>query len=124
MDHYHELIADLREPTRALRQAIPDAWAGFGAMHDAAFAPGALPVHVKELIALAIAVVKECDGCIAAHVRAAASKGASAEEVAEMLAVALLMDGGPATVYGPRAWAAFAEFAPGGAESGAGGGSD
>jgi len=27
------------------------------------------------------------------------------------LSVALLMDGGTATVYGPRAWAAFEEFA-------------
>jgi hypothetical protein len=28
-----------------------------------------------------------------------------------MLAVALLMDGGTASVYGPRAWEAFVEFA-------------
>ena len=36
---------------------------------------------------------------------------ATPEEVAEALSVALLMDGGTATVYGPRAWAAFEEFA-------------
>jgi AhpD family alkylhydroperoxidase len=66
---------------------------------------------VKELMALAISVVKQCDGCIANHARAAAKQGATAEEVAETLGVALLMAGGPATVYGPRAWEAFHEFA-------------
>jgi AhpD family alkylhydroperoxidase len=70
------------------------------------------PPHVKELVALAIAVSKECDGCIAYHARGAALQGATREELAEVLAVALLMNGGPATVYGPRAWAAFDEFAP------------
>jgi AhpD family alkylhydroperoxidase len=64
------------------------------------------------VIAVAIAVSKECDGCIAYHARGAAMKGASREELAEVLAVALLMNGGPASVYGPRAWAAFEEFAP------------
>ena len=32
-------------------------------------------------------------------------------EVAELLGVALLMDGGTASVYAPRAWEAFQEFA-------------
>ena len=107
----HEVLADLREPTRELRKAIPEAWAGFGALHEHALAAGALPAHLKELVALAISVSKQCDGCIAAHTRAAAAKGASHEEVAEVLAVALLMDGGPASIYAPRAWAAFNEFA-------------
>ena len=62
-------------------------------------------------MALAIAVVKECDGCIAYHAKAAARRGATADEVAETLGVALLMDGGSASVNGPRAWQAFAEFA-------------
>jgi AhpD family alkylhydroperoxidase len=73
-------------------------------------ADGALPRRTKELIALAIAVVKGCDGCIASHAKGAARHGASLEEVAEALSVTMLMDGGPATVYGPRAWEAFAEF--------------
>ena len=41
-----------------------------------------------------IAVVKEFDGCIAYHAKAAALKGATSEAVAEALSVALLMDGG------------------------------
>ncbi|MDA8291090.1 MAG: carboxymuconolactone decarboxylase family protein [Actinomycetota bacterium] len=106
-----ELIAELREPTRSLRRAAPDAWAGFGQLHDAALSDGALPARVKELVALVVSVVKQCDGCIAYHAKAAAARGATPDEVAEALSVAILMDGGPATTYGPRAWAAFHEFA-------------
>ena len=111
MNHYSDVIADLAEPTKSLRDASPDAWAGFGQLHKAAVADGALSARVKELMALSIAVVKQCDGCIAYHAKAAARRGATPEEVADALAVALLMDGGTASVYGPRAWDAYHEFA-------------
>jgi len=85
-------------------------YAGYKELHDAALAPGALDVKTKELIALAIAVSKECDGCIAAHAHAAVQHGASPAEAAEMIGVTFVMNGGPATVYGARAFAAFQEF--------------
>ena len=107
---YGEVISDLVEPTASLRDATPEVWAGFGQLHKAAVADGALPAKVKELMALAIAVVKHCDGCIAYHAKAAARRGATPEEVAEALGVALLMDGGTASVYGPRAWDAYREL--------------
>lgn len=105
------VIDDLKEPTRSLSQMTPEVWAGFAELHRAAVADGALPASVKELMALAIAVVKQCDGCIAYHAKAAARRGATPEEVAEALGVALLMDGGTASVYGPRAWDAYRELA-------------
>ena len=110
MGQWSEVITDLRMPTRDLRQAAPAAWAGFGALHDAALADGALSARVKELMALVAAVMKQCDGCVAYHAKAAARLGATPEEVAEALAVTLLMDGGTASVYGPRAWQAYNEF--------------
>jgi AhpD family alkylhydroperoxidase len=110
MEHYHQLLADLHEPTQGLRNAIPETWAGFASLHRAAVAEGAVPTRLKEAVALAMSVVKRCDGCIAFHAKAAARAGASAEEVAEMLGVALLMDGGTASVYAPRAWEAFQEL--------------
>lgn len=112
MGHYTDVIDELKEPTRSLREAAPAAWAGFGQLHKEAVSDGALSAVVKELMALTIAVVKHCDGCIAYHAKAAARRGATPEQVAEALSVALLMDGGTATVYGPRAWDAFREFAP------------
>lgn len=111
MGHYEHVIKDLRDPTIALRKAIPETWRGFTDLHQHAVEDGALPGSVKELIALAIAVVDGCDGCIAYHARAAVKKGASSEEAAEALGVALLMAGGPASVNAPRAWDAFQEFA-------------
>ena len=105
------MIDDLKEPARSLSQAIPEVWAGFSQLHRAALGDGALPARVKELMALAISVVKRCDGCIAYHAKAAAQRGANPQEVAEALGVALLMDGGTASVYGPRAWDAYREFA-------------
>jgi AhpD family alkylhydroperoxidase len=111
MSHYRDVIADLVEPTTSLRDANRDVWAGFGQLHKAAVADGALPAETKELIALVVAVVKQCDGCIAYHAKAAARRGATPDEVAEALGVALLMDGGTASVYGPRAWDAYREFA-------------
>jgi AhpD family alkylhydroperoxidase len=101
---------ELRTPTRELRHAIPGVYEGYKHLHEAALAAGALDARTKELIALAIAVSTQCDGCIAAHAHGAVLRGASPEEAAEAIGVAFLMNGGPATVYGARAFAAFNEF--------------
>ena len=104
------ILDELGPLHRALRRNIPEVYKGFQALHGAAFAPGALDVKTKELMAFAIAVVERCDGCIASHAQAAARAGASEEEAAEAIGVAFLMNGGPATIYGPRAFSAFCEF--------------
>lgn len=110
MAQHQQTLRELREPTGSLRRAIPGTWEGFTDLHQAAMADGEVPSRLKEAVALAISVVKRCDGCIAYHARAAARAGATPGEVAEMLGVALLMDGGTASVYAPRAWEAFNEF--------------
>jgi len=110
MGRFHDVIHDLRQPTRDLGAAIPGPWAGFSDLHQAATADGVLPGRMKELIASAIAVAHSCDGCIAYHARASAIRGATEAEVAEALGVALLMAGGPASVEAPRAFEAFREF--------------
>ena len=110
MEHNHEVLDDLREPTRSLRHAMPETWAAFQSLHSVAMADGEIPVALKEGVALALSVVKRCDGCIAYHARAAARAGATQAQIAELLGLALLMDGGTASVYAPRAWAAFLEF--------------
>jgi AhpD family alkylhydroperoxidase len=108
--HWHDVRSALRGPAIELREAMGETWQHFSAMSSAAVKDGAIPGRIKEVIALTLAVSKQCDGCIASHARAAARKGATPEEVAEGLAVALSMGGGPATVYGPRAWEAYQEF--------------
>jgi AhpD family alkylhydroperoxidase len=108
-----EIQNELTVSGRRLRAAITEVYAGYRALHGAAMADGALPARMKELIALAIAVTRECDGCIAAHARAAVRQGATTQEAAEAMGVAILMNGGPGTVWGPRAYAAFEEYASG-----------
>ena len=110
MTYGQQVLDDLRPETRELRKMIPDVYQGFGALHGAAFAAGVLDTKTKELIALAIAVSTQCDGCIASHARAAAKNGATLEEAAEAIGVTLLMGGGPSSIYAPRAYAAFVEF--------------
>ena len=105
------VLRELSPLHRELRRAIPDVYQGFGELHRAAFAEGALDPRTKELIALAIGVVEGCDGCIASHGQAAARAGATRQEAAEAIGVTFLMNGGPATIYGPRAYNAFCEFA-------------
>jgi AhpD family alkylhydroperoxidase len=109
--HGKAVLDELNPLTRNLRQAIPDVYAGFRELHHAAFAPGeGLDTRMKELIAVAIAVAVECDGCIASHARAAVRAGATKQEAADMLGVTFLMGGGPASIYAPRAYDAFCEF--------------
>lgn len=112
MTHSHgkAVLDELAPLGRELRKAIPDVYKGFGEMHSAALAPGALTTSTKELIALAIAVIERCDGCIASHARGAVRAGATKQEAAEAIGVTYLMGGGPSTIYGPRAYAAFCEF--------------
>lgn len=118
MSYGEAVRQELRDPARALRRAIPEVYEGYRQLHAAAFASGSLDEKIKELIALALAVSKECDGCIASHARGAARSGASADEVAEALGVAIAMNGGPGTVYGARAFAAFLEYAESGTDQG------
>lgn len=109
--HGKAVLSELAPLHRKLRKAIPDTYRGFRELHSAAFAEGDLPVKMKELIALALAVAQGCDGCIASHAQAAVRAGATRQEAAEAIGVTFLMNGGPATIYGPRAYDAFTEFA-------------
>lgn len=109
--HGKDVQDELRGPARALRERIPGVYQAYSSLHTAAMAAGTLDLATKELIALAVAVTKQCDGCIASHARGAARRGATADQVAEAIGVAVLLNGGPGTVYGPRAFDAFLEFA-------------
>ena len=109
--HGKKVLRELSPLHRDLRRAIPEVYDGFRELSTAAFADGALDRKTKELIALTIGVVQGCDGCVASHGQAAARAGATRQEAAEAIGVTFLMNGGPATIYGARAYDAFCEFA-------------
>jgi AhpD family alkylhydroperoxidase len=106
MDHIRE---ELRQPAIDLRGLIPDVMKGYAALSSAAMAEGELSVGTKELIALAVAITRECDGCIVAHARGCVRAGVSRQQLAEMIGVAITLNGGPGTVWGPRALRVFDE---------------
>jgi len=53
----------------------------------------------KELIAVGISVVINCESCMEWHIRQAAIDGATQEEVLEAIEVGIEMGGGPATTF-------------------------
>ena len=67
-------------------------------LEEAAFADGALSVGQKELIAIGIALVGNCESCIEAHIKEALDAGISKEQIIEAVGVAIEMGGGPVTV--------------------------
>jgi AhpD family alkylhydroperoxidase len=67
-----------------------------------------LDAKTRELIALAVGVTRQCDGCITTHVHAARKHGATVEEIAEALGVAIAVNAGAALVYSARVLDAFA----------------
>ena len=67
-------------------------------MEKAAFSDGALPKKAKELIAVGISVVIDCESCMQWHIEQAAKADATMAEVLEAIEVGIEMGGGPATV--------------------------
>jgi AhpD family alkylhydroperoxidase len=109
MESMNTIREELRQPALDLHDLIPDVMRGHAEMSAAAVREGEVTSATKELIAVAIAITRECDGCIVAHTRGALRQGVTRQQLAEAIGVAISMNGGPATVWGPRALRAFDE---------------
>lgn len=108
---YNALIGEINEYSHKLLELIPDVMHGFGQLSDAAQKDNALDRKTKELMALSLAVGLRCEGCIAFHARGAHRHGATRQEVAEAVGVAIQMGGGPAVNLAADALRAFDQFA-------------
>ncbi|MGN6122110.1 MAG: carboxymuconolactone decarboxylase family protein [Sphingomonas oligoaromativorans] len=86
----------------------PDTVRGYMTLGGAGAKTGHLDAKTRELIALAVAISLRCDGCITVHADAASKLGATREEVAEALGVAVSINAGAALVYSTRTLDAFA----------------
>ncbi len=111
MGHYHDEAQRYNATAGELRKLIPGTYDGYRLMHKEALSDGELSTGVKELIALSYGIAERCDACIASHARGAARAGVTEQQVAEAVSVAIMMQGGPGTVYGAKAFEAFKEFA-------------
>ncbi|HSH38307.1 MAG TPA: carboxymuconolactone decarboxylase family protein [Chthoniobacterales bacterium] len=62
-----------------------------------------LPLSPKRDAEFAVRVTRQCDGCIVVHTDAAVKNGATSEEIADALGVAVAVNAGAALVYSARA---------------------
>ncbi|HWU98143.1 MAG TPA: carboxymuconolactone decarboxylase family protein [Oxalicibacterium sp.] len=85
-----------------IAKITPDTIKGYQTLADAAVKGNRLDAKTVELISLAVAVTTRCDGCIAIHVPRALEQGATREEIADALSVAISMNAGAALVYSAR----------------------
>ena len=98
MDRLKE-ISDRRDVAHEKLLALKSrVYQAFLELEKAAFSDGALPKKIKELIAVGISVVVNCESCMQWHIEQAAKAGASMKEVLEAVEVGIEMGGGPATV--------------------------
>lgn len=104
---YHQ---EIEQGLVQLGREIPGPMSGFARLHRKAAADSALSSSIKELMALAISIVVGCEGCIAYHVHDAIEAGASRDELLETIGVAILMGGGPASIYATHAMEAIDQF--------------
>jgi AhpD family alkylhydroperoxidase len=87
----------------------PDTVAGYQTLSKAGQKTGQLDEKTRELIGLAVAVTLRCDGCITVHTGEALKYGATREEIAEALGVAISLNAGAALVYSARVMDAVSE---------------
>ncbi len=93
-----ELIGRIGE----IGKLSPDTLRGYQTLSGAGEKTGHLDAKTRELISLAVAVTTRCDGCITVHTDEALKHGATREEIAEALGVAVAMNAGAAMVYSAR----------------------
>jgi AhpD family alkylhydroperoxidase len=105
-----QMVTEMNRLLGELRGAQPDTMKCFAQLSQAALKGDALDTKTKELIALAISVAVRCDPCIAYHARAAVQAGASDEELAEAMGMAIYMGAGPSVMYAAQALEAAGQW--------------
>src|SRR5438270_3801538 len=105
-------LKELLNTIGKIAQLSPDTVRGYRTLSEAAQKTNHLDAKTRELIALAVAVTTRCDGCITVHTDAAIKAGASKEEIAEALGVAVAMNAGAALVYSARVMDAYSAKVP------------
>lgn len=107
---FEKIAEDVIAGVGLLKQGAPETVKAFNSLSIAATSPSAIDTKTKELMALAIGIAVHCDGCVAYHTKMAHHHGATRQEVAETVSLAIYMGGGPAAVYGPDALRAYDQF--------------
>ena len=108
MQDWNSYREEILARTAELGRLTPGTIRGYRELGSAGSQKDLLGAKTRELIALAVAVTRQCDGCIVNHVDAAIKHGATREEVAEALGVAIAVNAGAALMFSGRVMDAFA----------------
>ena len=98
MNRIEQIKQQRAQAHRRLLEMKSKVYEAFLKMESAAYADGALPKTTKELIAVGISIVLDCESCLQWHIEQAARGGATADEILEAIEVGIEMGGGRATV--------------------------
>lgn len=103
-------LADAFENISKVAATSPGTVAGYKSLHAEGARTAQLTEKTRELICIAVAVTTRCDACIGNHVKKAIKAGATREEIAEALSVAVAMNAGAALAFSGRALDAYEAF--------------
>ena len=98
----------LGENIAEIGKTSPEIVRGYRGLSDAGAKTNHLDAKTRELIAIAVGVTRQCDGCIVTHTDLALKHGATKEEIVEALGVAISVNAGAALVYSSRVMDALA----------------
>ncbi len=102
-EYQKQVVAGIGE----MSKLSPDTVLGYGSLNKAGAKTGKLDAKTRELISLAVAVTRQCDGCITVHTDAAIKEGASREEIMEALGVAVAVNAGATLIFSARVMDAY-----------------
>lgn len=77
-----------------LIEKLPETIDAFGQMRASLFKNSALDVKTKELIAVSSSVLMRCEKCMEIHSQRAKDNGATDDEIAEAIGIAMFIAGG------------------------------
>ena len=97
MDKIKEIIRKRKKAHAQLLSLQSNVYKRFLQMEEATYSDGSLSKKHKELIAIGISIVINCESCMQWHIEQAVTAGASMQEVLEVIEVGIEMGGGPAT---------------------------
>jgi AhpD family alkylhydroperoxidase len=94
-----KIVQDRKAAHQTLVNKDSKVYKAFLELQRIAFSDGHLPKVQKELIAVGISVVMNCESCMEWHIHQALQSGANEDQILEAIEVGIEMGGGPATVF-------------------------
>jgi len=98
IEKIEKITSDRKHAHKLLLEKNSEVYKSFLDLEQKAFSDGTLDKKHKELIAIGISIVINCESCLEWHIRESLESGASEQQILEAIEVGIEMGGGPATV--------------------------